>query len=282
VYAGSGSPAARVSLRSGSGSNEYRIVDQQDRLVGTVDGARAFSVVHPGALYLHQGQQYRVAELDRHDHVAWVQPVDVDEYTQARSDTQLRILTVDRSRSAGRLTLCLGRVEVEETVVGYQRKKLSTNVVMGEEALSLPPSTLLTRAFWYEVPDPVLHDAGMDGPMAPAVPGTMHAAEHAGIGILPLFTICDRWDVGGVSTAVHAQTGVATIVIYDGYPGGAGIAELGYSAGVRHLQATMDAIDRCRCATGCPGCVQSPKCGNGNDPLDKEGAVAFLRAALRT
>ena len=117
--------------------------------------------------------------------------------------------------------------------------------------------------------------------MSPAVPGTVHAAEHAGIGMLPLFTICDRWDVGGVSTALHAQTGKATIVIYDAYPGGAGIAELGFAAGAGHLQATLDAISRCRCAHGCPGCVQSPKCGNGNDPLDKQGAIDLLTAALR-
>ena len=281
VYAGVGSPAARVSLRSGNGSNEYRIVADDDRLVGTVDGARAFSVVHPGALYLHQGQQFRVAALDRHEHVAWVEAVDIDEYTQARSDTQLRFLSVDRTTAAGRLTLCLGGVEVEETVTGFQRKKISTNTVMSEEQLDLPPSTLLTRAFWYEVPDDVLYDAGMDGPMAPAVPGTVHAAEHAGIGMLPLFTICDRWDVGGVSTAVHPQTGVATIVIYDAYPGGSGIAELGFAAGRSHLEATLDAIRRCTCTYGCPGCVQSPKCGNGNDPLDKDGAVALLSAALQ-
>lgn len=282
VYAGVGSPAVRVSLRSGNGSNEYRIVADDDRLVGTVDGARAFSVVHPGALYLHQGQQFRVAGLDRHEHVAWVEAVDTDEYTQARSDTQLRFLSVERTTAAGRLTLCLGRVEVEETVTGFQRKKISTNVVMSEEQLDLPPSTLLTRAFWYEVPDEVLYDAGMDGPMAPAVPGTVHAAEHAGIGMLPLFTICDRWDVGGVSTAVHPQTGVATIVIYDAYPGGSGIAELGFAAGRGHLEATLDAIQRCMCTYGCPGCVQSPKCGNGNDPLDKQGAVDMLNAALRS
>ena len=281
VYAGVGSPAARVSLRSGNGSNEYRIVAEDDRLVGTVDGARAFSVVHPGALYLHQGQQFRVAALDRHEHVAWVEAVDTDEYTQARSDTQLRFLSVERTTAAGRLTLCLGRVEVEETVTGFQRKKISTNTVMSEEHLDLPPSTLLTRAFWYEVPDEVLYDAGMDGPMASAVPGTVHAAEHAGIGMLPLFTICDRWDVGGVSTAVHPQTGVATIVIYDAYPGGSGIAELGFAAGRSHLEATLDAIRRCTCTYGCPGCVQSPKCGNGNDPLDKDGAVALLSAALQ-
>ena len=136
----------------------------------------------------------------------------------------------------------------------------------------------MTRAFWYTIADAVLHQARLT---AAEVPGTIHAAEHAGIGILPLFTICDRWDVGGVSTAWQPQTGTATIVIYDGYPGGAGIAELGFAAGRRHLEATLEVIGRCPCEAGCPSCVQSPKCGNWNEPLDKAGAVALLKAVLR-
>ncbi len=279
VYSGAASPAARISLRSGTGASEYRIVDQGDRLVGTVDGGRAFSVAHPGALYLHQGQQYRVVELDRVDRLAWVEPVDVDEYTQVRSDTQLRFLSVEQAKAAGAFTVCLGMVEVEEQVVGYQRKKISSGQLIAEEPLTLPPSALVTRAFWFEANQELLDRSGVS-PMD--LPGTVHAAEHAGISILPLFTICDRWDVGGVSTPLHPQTGNATIVIYDGYPGGAGIAELGYAAGVSHVRATLDVMNQCRCVAGCPGCVQSPKCGNGNDPLDKRGAAALLTAALRS
>jgi DEAD/DEAH box helicase domain-containing protein len=171
----------------------------------------------------------------------------------------------------------VGDVEVTERVTGYRRRDLRTGEVLGDEELDLPPSTLRTRAFWYTVEERVLHDAGL---VAAQVPGTLHAAEHAGIGMLPLFTICDRWDVGGVSTAFQADTGRPTIVIYDGYPGGAGIAELGFAAGRRHLEATVEAIAACPCATGCPSCVQSPKCGNLNEPLDKAGAVAFLRTVL--
>jgi DEAD/DEAH box helicase domain-containing protein len=279
VHSGPSSPAARVSLRSGSGSAEYRIVDIDDRLIGTLDASRAFSVVHPGAIYLHQGQQFRVVELDRVDHVAWVEPVQVDEYTQTRTDTQQRFLSVEKTCMAGRFTLCLGRVEVEDQVVGYQRKKISTNQVLAEEPLQLPPSSLVTRAFWFEADQSLIDDAGLTEMQ---LGGTVHAAEHAGISILPLFTICDRWDVGGVSTALHPQTGTATIVIYDGYPGGAGIAEMGYAAGVKHVQATLDVISRCACKHGCPSCVQSPKCGNGNDPLDKLGAASLLTTALRS
>ena len=142
-----------------------------------------------------------------------------------------------------------------------------------------PPTCLTTRAFWYTVDPSVLALAGV---RARAVPGTLHAAEHAGIGMLPLFTISDRWDVGGVSTALQIDTGRPTIVIYDGYPGGAGIAELGFAAGRSHLEATLEAIRACPCDTGCPSCVQSPKCGNLNDPLDKAGAVAFLAEVLRS
>ena len=276
VYARPERPAARVGLRTGT-NEEYGIVSSDGNLIGTVDKSRAFSSVHPGAVYLHQGQHYRVEKLDLEDRTAWVEPIDPSEITQARTDTDIRILGEERAVTVGRSRLAVGPVEVTERVTGYQRKDLRTGEVLGEEPLNLPPSVLLTRAFWYTVDEGVLYDAGL----APAqVPGTLHAAEHAGIGMLPLFTICDRWDVGGVSTALQVDTMRPTIVIYDGYPGGAGIAELGFAAAERHLAATLEAIEACPCAAGCPSCVQSPKCGNLNEPLDKEGAVAFLRAVL--
>jgi DEAD/DEAH box helicase domain-containing protein len=171
----------------------------------------------------------------------------------------------------------VGAVEIATEVVGYERRDSRSHRVLGSESLSLPPSRLVTRAFWYTVDEDVLRRA----PLVPEeVPGALHAVEHAGIGILPLFTICDRWDVGGVSTPLQPDTGRPTIVIYDGYPGGVGIAELGFRAGPRHLEATRSVIERCPCQSGCPSCVQSPKCGNGNEPLDKAGALALLRAIL--
>ena len=275
-FAGPGAPAWSVGLRTGS-SVDYSIVDTEGRLIGTVDENRAFSLVHPGALYLHQGQQYRVATLDLDDRAAIVKPSNADEYTQPRTDTDIRIISTDESTTVGRARLFVGAVEVTEQVVAFQRKHLFTGEVLGIQDLDLPPTRLMTRAFWYTVGDDVLAAAGL----VPArVPGTVHAAEHAGIGILPLFTICDRWDVGGVSTNWQPQTGMATIVIYDGYPGGAGIAELGFAAGRRHLEATLEVISTCPCESGCPSCVQSPKCGNWNEPLDKAGAVALVRAIL--
>jgi DEAD/DEAH box helicase domain-containing protein len=275
-WQGRGTPAPGIGLRSGS-PNEFRIAEPDGRLVGTVDASRAFEQVHPGAIYLHLGQQYRVLELDLDDRAALVEPVVVDEYTQVRSRMQVSILSADGLSEVGRSELFLGPVEIATEVVGYERHDSRTRQVIGREELTLPPARLVTRAFWYTIDDEVLERAGL----APEqVPGALHAAEHAGIGILPLFTICDRWDVGGVSTPFQADTGRPTIVIYDGFPGGVGIAELGFAAGARHLEATRAVIERCPCTRGCPSCVQSPKCGNGNEPLDKAGAVALLRTIL--
>jgi DEAD/DEAH box helicase domain-containing protein len=166
---------------------------------------------------------------------------------------------------------------VTTRVVGYQRRDLRTRSVVGSERLVLPPAVLDTRGTWLLLDDELLATSGVAGSRAP---GALHAAEHAAIGVLPLFAICDRWDVGGVSTTHLAGTGGPTIVIYDGYAGGAGIAELAYAAADRHLQVTLEVIDACACEWGCPSCVQSPKCGNGNEPLDKAGAAALLRAVL--
>jgi DEAD/DEAH box helicase domain-containing protein len=166
---------------------------------------------------------------------------------------------------------------VRSRVIGYRRLDTYTGDLLAIEELHLPPAELVTRAFWYVVPPAVLDGAGI----APgAWPGALHAAEHAAIGMLPLFTICDRWDVGGVSTPRHQDTGAPTIVIYDAHAGGSGVAELGFEAADRHLQATLDIIASCPCETGCPSCVQSPKCGNGNEPLDKAAAAALLEALL--
>jgi DEAD/DEAH box helicase domain-containing protein len=274
-WSGRGAPAWGVGLRSGS-SEEYRIATADGaQLIGTVDGSRAFSSVHPGAVYLHQGQAWRVRDLDLHDRVAWVEPSDGGEMTQVRSETDIRILDDEQHRSIGPIGLHLGAVQIAERVVGYQRRDVHTHELLGNEPLDLPPSCLVTRAFWFTVDEALLHAAGID---EARWPGTLHAAEHAAIGMLPLFTICDRWDVGGVSTALQVDTGKPTIVIYDGYPGGAGIAELGFSAGDRLLRTTLEVITGCPCTSGCPSCVQSPKCGNGNEPLDKAGAAALLRA----
>jgi DEAD/DEAH box helicase domain-containing protein len=242
-----------------------------------VDEGRAYESVHPGAVYLHQGQHYRVARLDLADRVAWVDEADGREWTQARTSIDLCVVDDEQTVKVGRALLSLGRVDVTQQVIGYQRRAAGTGEVIERCPLDLPATHLATRAFWYLVPGGVLDDAGVSPRQAA---GALHAAEHAAIGMLPLFTICDRWDVGGVSTAFHPQTGEAMIFVYDGYAGGAGIAELGFASGARHLGATLAAIEGCGCEAGCPSCIQSPKCGNWNEPLEKAASVSLLRAVL--
>jgi DEAD/DEAH box helicase domain-containing protein len=274
-WAGRGHPSTGMGLRSGS-QHEVRIAFADGTLVGTVDGARACELVHPGAIYLHQGRPHRVMDLDLDDGVAIVEPDDGRTYTLARTDVALRLLSVDRTQPLGLLELGLGAVEVTSRVTGYQRREVLTGTILGHEDLDLPPSQLVTRGYWWVVPPAVLRAARID---EGSVPGALHAAEHAAIGILPLFTICDRWDVGGVSTPWLEDTGGPTIVIYDGHPGGAGVAELGFEFAGQQLQATLDVLDRCRCRHGCPSCVQSPKCGSWNEPLDKRAAARLLQTA---
>jgi DEAD/DEAH box helicase domain-containing protein len=275
-WVGGSTPAFEVSLRTG-GSGEVAIETQGGDLVGTVDDARACATVHPGAVYVHQGQAYRVVELDLQGLVARVVPDDGRERTNARSATSIRVLRVVEQRPLGISTVSLGLVEVTDHVVGYQRTDQSSGELLGDELLDLPPSRLVTTAFWWTVDERVVTASGV----APTrLAGALHAAEHASIGVLPLFTICDRWDVGGVSTACHGDTAQPTVFVYDGYPGGAGVADLGYDEADRLLSTTRRLIEDCGCADGCPSCVVSPKCGNGNDPLDKAGAIALLAAVL--
>ena len=274
-WAGREPPARRVGLRTGS-SLEYHLVDTDGALVGTVDASRVFHVAHPGASYLHQGRRYSVVDLDVDGHVAVLEPADdVDEHTLPREETEISIVAADRSAAAGAGRAHLGAVAVTHRVVAYQRRRTSTNQVLETVPLDFPPSELLTRACWYTVPPDAVLGAGIG---AGRVIGAVHAAEHALIGLLPLFAICDRWDVGGVSMALHPHTGTPTIFVYDGYPGGAGIAELAFDELERHVETAHELVRDCPCDDGCPSCVQSPKCGNWNEYLDKHAAVALLRA----
>lgn len=272
VWHGTGWPSHGVGLRSSAGA-PVRIVDADGGRVGDVDRARAPEQVHPGASYLHQGVQWRVTDLDLDLGVATVERDDGATYTTVRSTTAVRLDPPDAAQTVGRAQLALGGVEVSSTVVSYQRKDAVTGAVVDSVALDLPTSTLLTRAIWYTLTP---HDLAAAGVLPDQVPGALHAAEHAAIGILPLFAICDRGDVGGLSIARHADTGLPTVIIYDAAPGGAGVAELAYEAAGRHLAAALESIEACPCTTGCPSCVQSPKCGNGNDHLDKRAAIRLL------
>jgi DEAD/DEAH box helicase domain-containing protein len=262
----------------GVGGPPVRLVEAgTGRLLGTVDRSSAHSQAHTGAVYLHQGETYLVESLDLEDSVALVRPDNPDYSTSAREVTDLQVVSTADSTAFDGVRLSFGTVDVTHQVVGYLRKRLRTGEVLGEEPLELPPRELRTRSVWYTVEPRLLDAAGLAWG---DVPGAAHAAEHAAIGLLPLFATCDRWDIGGVSTALHADTGEATVFVYDGHPGGAGFAERAYARAAEWLTATRDAIASCECATGCPSCVQSPKCGNGNEPLDKAGAVRLLDVVL--
>jgi DEAD/DEAH box helicase domain-containing protein len=283
-------PFPSVNLRSGS-TGEVELRDADDRLVGTIDEARLWQVAHPGALYLHQGRQYRVREVDATAGVVRLDPHDEPEFTQTRSDTQVDLGTPERVARVGGISVHLGAVEVRSRVVSYQRRAAGSGEVLEVVELDVPEQRLETRACWYTVAPSFLPPPDrwaswrsrrrVDDRAATRVRllGAVHAAEHALIGMLPLFAICDRWDVGGVSMADHPTTGAPTIVVYDGYLGGAGIADLAFDVAAQHLFAARDLVDACGCDAGCPSCVQSPKCGNGNEFLDKAAAVALLEQA---
>ncbi|WGW11053.1 DEAD/DEAH box helicase [Saxibacter everestensis] len=271
--------AAGLTDLRGAGGPPVRVVDHATgRLMGTVDAASAHAQVHTGAVYMHQGATFLVDALDEEDGVALVQPAHPDYTTQARNVTEIRVLEPAWTKLWGNgVRLSFGTVQVSEQVVSYLRRQLVTNQVIAEEPLDLPARELSTKAVWWTLPKDLLEQAEI-GPAE--VPGAAHAAEHAAIGLLPLLATCDRWDIGGVSTALHQDTGQATIFVYDGHPGGAGFAERGAHAANVWLGATAAAIAACECPEGCPSCVQSPKCGNGNEPLDKEAALTLLRAML--
>lgn len=272
---GQPSPHELVSLR-GTGE-QFAIVDITDgRLLGTIDSARAVSDVHPGAVYLHQGESFVIAELDFEQHVALARPEMPDFSTQSRSDTQIRIVKEPDKVVNPAPGLWVSNVEVEviTQVIGYIRRAPDGTIVE-QVPLDMPPSQLRTRAVAYTVDPLVLDELGIED-----IPGTLHAAEHAAIGMLPLLATCDRWDIGGVSTQRHPDTLLPTVFVYDGHPGGAGFADEGFDRFPQWIESTLDAVESCACEAGCPSCVQSPKCGNGNNPLDKAGAITLLKALV--
>ena len=274
-YARHGRPARDISIRGDLG-RPVRVVEQATgRLIGTMDEASAHRYVHDGAVYLHQGDSYLVGTLDLADRVALVEPGDPGYTTQASDVTDIDVIAERRRVSWGAADLVLADVRVTRQVVGYARRRTGGKAKGPQIALDLPERTLSTVAVAWTVPNErVAPVPGND------LAGAAHAAEHAAIGLLPLFATCDRWDVGGLSAELHQSTGQLTVFVYDGQPGGAGFAERGFAIAADWLRATRNAIAACPCETGCPSCIQSPKCGNGNSPLSKPGAVALLNTLL--
>jgi DEAD/DEAH box helicase domain-containing protein len=283
-----GYPAADVSLRSAS-PDSFAIVDvSSGELLGSTEAARAHSTIHEGAIYLHLGQAYEVRELDLERHRALVAPFDGDWYTQPKRTTDTDIIRLlDRRETLG-VTLSFGEVSVTDTVLAYQRRRASDHASVDLVALDLPPTSFPTQALWFELPiGDRGHTARSVGSGAPAetIPletllGALHATEHAQIAVLPLIAMCDRWDIGGLSTNLHPQTGVPTIFLYDGHPGGIGIARTAFVRFEELCQDALRLIAECPCSGGCPSCVQSPKCGNLNEPLSKAGARLLLERML--
>jgi DEAD/DEAH box helicase domain-containing protein len=268
--------AGRIALRSASADSVAVIDSTSGEMLGNVEAERAFSTVHPGAIYLHLGRSYEVAELDIRSRRAIVKPFEGDYYTQVKKETEVYIEDVQTQRRAFGVELSFGAVSVSEQVIAYQRKRLGDNKVIDIVSLDLPEQDFVTQALWYVIGDR----------MAAALPsevllGALHASEHGQIAVLPLISMCDRWDIGGLSTNIHHQTASPTIFIYDGHPGGVGITRRGYEEFGRLVGDADRLIRECPCEDGCPSCVQSPKCGNLNEHLHKAGALELMGRMLR-
>jgi DEAD/DEAH box helicase domain-containing protein len=276
VWGGTDYPAARVPLRSAD-RDSFTVVDAETgSVLGLVERSRAYSTVHEGAIYLHLGEQYLVKILDLEALAAVVSRANVDWYTQAKKETQTAIVKPLRSEHRLGVELFFGRVSVTEQVVAYQRKSVSGGDTLETVPLDLPETTFETEAVWFSPTAAQLETLEE----MPKLLSSLHAAEHSLIALLPLWAMCDRWDIGGLSTNIHFQTGLPTIFVYDGHAGGVGITERGFDRFEGWVEDTAKLLTGCPCTAGCPSCVQSPKCGNLNEFLDKEGALTLLRRML--
>jgi len=269
---GAGYPAAEIALRSASPDSVAIVEAVGGELIGTVESARASSTAHPGAVYLHMGMPYEVEDLDLPQRRALVRPFQGDWYTQPKKESETWIEQIRDRRTCCGVELSFGIVSVTEQVVAYQRKRVADHSVVDLLALDMPEQEFVTQALWYELPDELLRE---EFPLE-VLQGSLHAAEHGQIAVLPLIAMCDRWDIGGLSTAFHRQTGRATIFIYDGHPGGVGITRVGFERFETLVDDALRLISECTCRDGCPSCVQSPKCGNLNEPLSKRGSIELL------
>jgi DEAD/DEAH box helicase domain-containing protein len=310
------SPAADISLRSASAETFVIVEARQGEILGTVELERVFRVAHPGAVYLHLGRSYLVKHLDLDGRSVIVDDHDGTFYTQAKIDKNIVVAGQAAMRPLAGAALFFGEIEVTEQVIAYQKRDLTDGRVIDTVSLDLPEQTFTTEALWFTLgPEVVAHvappaaptgtppraDASGKGlsavpapppspeadaaaakssPVEPELAGALHAAEHGLIALLPLYAMCDRWDIGGLSTPWHWQTDRATVFIYDGYPGGIGLSKRGFEAFESLAADTVRLIADCPCESGCPSCVQSPKCGNLNEPLSKAGAVRLLEAIL--
>ena len=267
-------PHRLVDLR-GSGSR-FVIVDASDeRVLGEIDGYRVYREAHPGAIYLHHGQTFRVESLDPETRKVWVEAARVSYHTRVRSAKDTQILEIFEQKPVYATTMAIGRLRVTEQVSGYDRIDTRNGKVLERCPLDLPPMTFETQGLWFIVPAAIIDQAEKSWIH---VMGGLHAMEHAAIGVFPLLVMADRNDLGGISTPYHPQLEAAGIFIYDGLPGGAGLCIQAFKQGEELLDVTRGAIADCPCESGCPSCVHSPKCGSGNRPIDKDAALFLLKA----
>ena len=266
-----------IDLRAMQGRAVEVVDTATGRVIGQVDPSAAHRSVHPEAVYVHQGETWIVDELDEAGQVALVHRADPTWFTQPQSVSSVRILSTDRRRPFGRGQLHVGSVELSSQVVGYLRRDAENGAVWDSTPLEFPERRMTTRATWWTLPVDVIASLPFN---EDALPGALHAAEHAAIGLLPALVPCDRWDIGGLSTALHPDTGLPTVFVHDGLPGGSGISDAGFDAAERWWTATLDRLLTCPCESGCPACVVSPKCGNGNHPLEKDAGALIVAALL--
>ncbi|MBN1879478.1 DEAD/DEAH box helicase [bacterium] len=267
------SPQRRISIRSIGDSYEIRHVDRG--VIGHVDGVRVFKECHPGSIYLHSGEVFRVDELDQANFRVIVSSGPEDVYTQSVTSKETDILSVDGRLELPGLVVNNGRLRVREKVTGYSIRRIFSGEIVSRHDLDLPELVFETRGLWMNFSEATMDAVKSEGlhPM-----GGLHALEHAMIGLYPLISICDRSDLAGISTQSHHQTGGAAVFIYDSFPGGLGLAESALPQFDNLLRETLRHVSTCPCNSGCPYCIQSPKCGSGNEPLDKRATVFLMEA----
>lgn len=265
-------PHRLVDIRS-AGEGFTIFEEKTKRLIGQISVPRVYTECHPGAIYLHRADTYLIKNLDLGKREVWAEPVEVDYYTRALQQKETEILSVNLQKELPRFPACYGRLKVTEKVIGFEKRRIFGQDLLQVQELDLPSYVFETMGLWIilppEIPALVKREGGH-------FMGGIHAIEHAAIALFPLFALCDRNDVGGICYPVHPQLGKPAIFIYDGYPGGVGLAEYGYTFLTNLLQKTLELIKNCSCLDGCPSCIHSPKCGSGNKPLDKKAAEIIL------
>ncbi|HEU4427681.1 MAG TPA: Zn-binding domain-containing protein, partial [Myxococcota bacterium] len=280
--AGSGGPAPEESERVDDEFLSDRRPRRRPRarkpaIIGSIGAGSVMSECHPGAIYLHHGRQYRVVQLDLEQRKVDVEPIFAAYFTKPLGERETEVLSRTRQRPAGSFLLAEGRVKVTSRIVGYERRRVRGQELLGTEPLDLPPSSYETNALWLELPDEIPHALAANGrnPM-----GSLHAVEHAALALLPLFALCDRFDLAGITYKLHPQLGRAAIFLYDAHEGGIGLVRSVYERIETLLETTLARLAECECAEGCPACVHSPRCSNGNRPIDKAGALEALGLML--